>query len=66
MAQAAGVKLGRVLVIERGGAPPSRSKVFAPPPPMAARVAAPAAVPVEAGSEPLQANAVVTWAIDQP
>lgn len=64
MAQAAGVKLGRVLVIEREGAP---RPVF--PVPMAAMKAAratPAAVPVEAGSQSLQASATVTWAIDQP
>ena len=64
MAQAAGVKLGHVLVIEPASAEPFRPRVFAAP--MAKRVAAPAAMPVEAGSQQLSADVSVSWAIDQP
>ncbi len=65
MAQAAGVKLGRVLVIERtSAAPPFGAHAFAP---MAmTRVAAPAPMPVEAGRQALTADVTVSWAIDQP
>ena len=64
VAQAAGVKLGRVLLIERPGAgarpaPP----LFAPMARMA--TAAPKAMPVEAGTQGLEAEMEVTWAIDQ-
>ncbi len=66
MAQAAGVKLGHVLVIERAGAaPPFRARAYAAPMAMA-RVAAPASMPVEAGSQALSAEVSVSWAIDQP
>ena len=66
MAQAAGVKLGRVLVIERATAAPVRPRAYAPPMAMARVAAAPAPMPVEAGSEGLTANVTVSWAIDQP
>ena len=63
VARAGGVKLGRVLLIERPGAgarpaPP----VFAPMARMA--TVAPKAMPVEAGKQGLEAEMEVTWAID--
>ena len=65
MAQAAGVKLGHVLVIERAATAPFRERVFAAPMAMAKR-AAPSPMPVEAGSQGLTADVTVSWAIDQP
>ena len=68
MAQAAGVKLGRVLAIERSTASSPRIFRFSGGTTFGSerRVAAPAPMPVEAGSQGLAADATVTWAIDQP
>ena len=62
VAQAGGVKLGRVLLIERPGEGPARGPVFAAPMRMAA--VAQTSMPVEAGVERLAAEMEVTWAID--
>ncbi len=61
VAQAAGVKLGRVLLIERPSAATGRAPVFS----MARVAVAPQAMPVEAGVEGLSAEMEVTFAIDE-
>ena len=64
VAQAAGVKLGRVLLIERPGLAPRPAPMLASPMARMA-TAAPKAMPVEAGTQGLGAEMEVTWAIDQ-
>ena len=63
VAQAAGVKLGRVLLVERPAPESPGGRVYAPMARLAA--AAPKAMPVEAGTQGLAADMEVTWAIDQ-
>lgn len=60
-AQAAGAKLGRVLLIERpDGSRPGQPPVFG----VSRMAAAPKAMPVEAGVEGVGTEVEVTWAID--
>ncbi|WP_246725592.1 SIMPL domain-containing protein [Beijerinckia sp. L45] len=62
-AEALGVKLGPVLLIERPGADTGGAPVFAKGRMMAAMAPAPA-VPVEAGTETLSSEMEVTWALE--
>jgi len=63
VAQAAGVKLGRVLLIER---PEAKDGVVVHPRAMPLAMAAPgaASMPVEAGTETLRNEMQVTWAVE--